>query len=91
MNKRYKIHEVICTIGNFGKDIVTEPLIRCKNCKWWEPTGDGSEGKCSYPIQGFVHVDWRFDEMLWLYRVTKSHYFCGDGERKDDGGEKNVG
>lgn len=42
------------------------PVVRCKDCKWWEQIDDGQYGYCSPRKYGFYKGDW----------------FCADGERR---------
>lgn len=44
------------------------PVVRCKDCKWFRDSNG---------IDGFCYCD-------RIYRRCGTHWFCADGERKED-------
>jgi hypothetical protein len=58
----------------------TIPVIRCKNCKYWEPQWAGSSGTCRAAQYGHVSNDWGIT-------ITRTHgpdWYCADAELKED-------
>lgn len=60
----------IVTDGDETKAEVVGELIRCRDCKWYEP----SYRECTSP-----NWDMRTDE----YFVVPAGFYCGWGERKE--------
>lgn len=56
------------------------PVVRCKDCDWWEQTDDGLYGYCHSCKHGFYSANWEIS----IYRRYKEDFFCADGERRTD-------
>lgn len=56
-------------------------IVRCVDCKWWDKKDDAPCGYCMAMKHGFVSSHWE----IGIYRTYKGDFFCADGERKDDG------
>jgi hypothetical protein len=55
------------------------PVVRCKNCKHWEPT-DGIVGICREQV--IMH---EYDGGVFhLYPEHEDNYYCAYGEEKDE-------
>jgi hypothetical protein len=55
------------------------PVVRCKNCKHWEPT-DGIVGICKEQV--IMH---EYDSGVFhLYPEHEDNYYCAYGEEKDE-------
>jgi hypothetical protein len=74
-------YEIIMAIKNHDKapTIDAVPVVRCKNCKHWEPT-DGIVGICKE--QMIMH---EYDSGVFhLYPEHEDNYYCAYGEEKDE-------
>ncbi len=60
--------------------IEAEPVVRCKDCDWWDRIDDGSYGYCHSCKHGFYSANWEIS----IYRRYKEDFFCADGERRTD-------
>ena len=54
-----------CMIGN-GWEI--KELVRCKECRYWQPHEKGIYGDCMYKANGYRRAD----------------FFCADAERRSE-------
>ena len=60
--------------------IEAEPVVRCKDCKWWDKKDDSPYGYCHACKHGHMSEHWEIS----IYRTYKGDWYCADGERKDD-------
>ncbi len=68
-----------------GKETATTsaewvPVVRCKDCRWWDQIDNGSNGYCHACKHAFYSSNWDIS----IYRTCKEDWYCADGERKDD-------
>ena len=56
------------------------PVIRCKDCKWWDAKDNSSYGYCMAMKHGYFSSNWE----IGIYRTYKGDWFCADGERKEE-------
>ena len=56
------------------------PVVRCKDCGWWDRIDDGPYGYCHACKHGFYSTNWEIS----IYRRYKEDFFCADGERRTD-------
>lgn len=61
--------------------IEAEPVVRCKDCKWWDKKHDSPYGYCHACKHGHRSEHWEIN----IYRIYKGDWYCADGERKDGG------
>ena len=54
------------------------PVVRCKNCKWWDKEPDAVYGYCHACKHGYHSSNWE----IGIYRKYKADWFCANGERK---------
>ena len=54
------------------------PLVRCKDCKWWDKKDDSNYGYCHACKHEYYSDHWE----IGIYRTYKGNWFCADGERK---------
>ena len=57
------------------------PVVRCKDCKYWERKDGLVIGYCGAAKHGYHSTNWD----IGIYRLTMDTGYCSDGERKDDG------
>ena len=55
------------------------PVVRCKECRWWDKIGDSPIGYCHACKHGYCSSHWEIS----IHRTYKGDFFCADGERKD--------
>lgn len=55
------------------------PVIRCKDCKWWDEKEGSPYGYCMAMKHGYFSSNWE----IGIYRTYKGDWFCADGERKE--------
>lgn len=53
------------------------PLVRCKDCKWWDKKDDSNYGYCHACKHGYHSDHWE----IGIYRTYKDDWFCADGEK----------
>lgn len=56
------------------------PVVRCKDCRWWDNSDDSPFGYCMAVKHGYMSENWE----IGIYRLYKGDFYCADGERKDD-------
>ena len=56
------------------------PVVRCKDCKWWDKKDDAPYGYCMAMKHGFVSSHWE----IGIYRTYKGDFYCADGERREE-------
>ena len=54
------------------------PVVRCKDCKWWDQINNGPYGYCHACKHGYYSSNWEIN----IYRRYKEDWFCADGERR---------
>ena len=57
-----------------------EELVRCKECRWWEPKKYGLQGYCYAAKHGHYSRNWE----IGIYRLYGPDFYCADGERRED-------
>lgn len=55
------------------------PVVRCKDCKWWDKKDGSNYGYCHACKQGYSSDHWE----IGIYRTYKGDWFCADGEMKE--------
>ena len=55
-----------------------EPIVRCKDCKWWDKKDGANYGYCHACKHGYYSDHWE----IGIYRTYKGDFFCADGERR---------
>ena len=53
------------------------PVVRCKDCKWWDKKGESPYGYCHACKHGYSSPNWE----IGIYRTYKGDFFCADGEK----------
>lgn len=56
------------------------PVVRCKDCIWWDNSEDSLYGYCMAMKHGYMSENWE----IGIYRRYKGDFYCADAERKDD-------
>ena len=77
------------TIGDLLNDCINGDIptvdavevVRCKDCKYWERKDGLVIGYCGAAKHGYKSTNWD----IGIYRMTMDTGYCSDGERKDDG------
>ena len=57
--------------------IEAEPVIKCKDCRWFDKTEDSSYGYCHAMKHGYYSEHWEIS----IYRRYKEDFYCADGEK----------
>ena len=73
--------EVAMAVEN-APTIDAVPVVRCKDCKWWDKTDNGF-GYCMAMKHGYMSENWE----IGIYRTYKGDFYCADGERGDSDDE----
>lgn len=82
------LHDSFCSWHDFNTvmhaldeapTIDAVPVVRCKDCKWWDKRRDSPYGYCHACKHGHRSEHWE----IGIYRVYKGDWFCADGERRD--------
>ena len=61
--------------------IEAEPVVRCRDCRWWEDMyGNGIKGYCHACKHGYHSPTWE----IGIRRTTDPDFYCGDGERTEE-------
>ena len=60
------------------------PVVRCKDCKWWDcktwdEKGEPLYGYCNACKHGHYSPNWEIS----INRKYKADWFCADGERRE--------
>lgn len=95
-----KLHCDVLKINDEGDEIVfvyqsdidaaptvdAVPVVRCRDCKWWDKKPDSLYGYCH------AYKYWHLSERLkiGIYRVYKGDWFCADGERREDDAKEST-
>ena len=56
------------------------PVVRCRDCKWWDKKDESPYGYCHACKHGHWSEHWEIS----IYRTYKGDWYCADGERKYD-------
>lgn len=56
------------------------PVVRCKDCKWWDEDENDPYGYCMAMKHGYMSARWE----IGIYRKYKGDFYCADGERSTD-------
>ncbi len=56
------------------------PVVRCKDCRWWDNSEDSPYGYCMAMKHGYMSENWE----IRIYRLYKGDFYCADAERKED-------
>ena len=59
------------------------PVVRCRDCRWWDKIEDSSMGYCHACKHAHYSRNWEIS----IYRTHKWDFFCADGERKEGDGD----
>lgn len=70
----------VCDILDYMTPIDAEPVVRCKDCRWWDNSEDSPYGYCMAMKHGYMSKNWE----IGIYRRYKGDFYCADAERKDD-------
>ena len=64
---------------DFAPIIDAVPVVRCKDCRWWDKTDNGF-GYCHAEKHCHISAHWEIS----IFRTYRGDHFCADGEREDD-------
>lgn len=56
------------------------PVVRCKDCRWWDKSEDSPFGYCMAMKHGYMSANWE----IGIYRRYKGDFYCADGEREEN-------
>lgn len=56
------------------------PVVRCKDCKWWDKSEDSPFGYCMAIKHGYFSKNWE----IGIYRRYKGDFYCADAERSKE-------
>lgn len=59
------------------------PVVRCRECRWWDQKEDSQYGYCYACRHNFFSSNWEIS----IRRTYREDFFCADGERKDGDGD----
>lgn len=59
--------------------IEAEPVIHCKDCRWWDKSEGSTLGYCHAAKHGYYSSNWEIS----IYRTHKENFYCGDAERRE--------
>ena len=79
----YDAHQIIGDIEDFPT-IDAVPVVRCKDCRWWDSDGEHSYGYCMAMKHGYFSRNWEIS----IHRKYRDDWFCADGERRTDETDK---
>lgn len=68
------------TMVEYAPTIDAVPVVRCKNCRWWDNSEDSPFGYCMAMKHGYMSKNWE----IGIYRRYKGDFYCADAERKDN-------
>lgn len=54
-----------------------EPVVRCKDCRWWVHEDDSKFGYCNACKHGYFSKHWEIS----IYRKYKADWYCAYGEK----------
>lgn len=60
---------------------LSEDIIRCKDCKWWDTTEAMPFGYCLAAKHGYYSRHWEIN----IRRTYDANFYCADAERKENG------
>ena len=67
------------TMVEYAQTIDAVPVVRCKDCRWWDKTDNGF-GYCHAEKHCHISAHWEIS----IFRTYRGDHFCADGERKDN-------
>lgn len=68
-------------IKAFRKTVDVKPIIRCKDCKWWDRKSEDSPmGYCHACKHGYYSRHWEIN----IHRTYEADFFCADAEPKEE-------
>lgn len=73
--------ELIAKMIEDAPTIDAVPVVRCKDCKWWNKEEDANYGYCYAAKHCYFSPNWEIS----IYRTHKGDFFCADGKRRQDG------
>ena len=53
------------------------PVVRCKDCKWWDKIEDSPFGYCMAMKHGYMSTNWE----IGIYRRYKGDFYCADAKK----------
>lgn len=68
------------TMVEYAQTTDAVPVVRCKDCRWWDNSEDSPFGYCMAIKHGYMSENWE----IGIYRRYKGDFYCADGERKDN-------
>lgn len=71
------------TMVEYAQTIDAVPVVRCKDCRWWDNSEDSPYGYCMAMKHGYMSENWE----IGIYRTYKGDFYCADGERGDSDDE----
>ena len=79
--KRKEDHQMISThlIWN-APTVDAVPVVRCKDCRWWDKSEDSPFGYCMAMKHGYMSANWE----IGIYRRYKGDFYCADGEKEKE-------
>ena len=60
------------------------PVVRCRECKWWERMESSPLGYCHACKHGHYSAHWEIS----IRRTYPEDWFCADAERKEKDGDE---
>lgn len=54
------------------------PVVRCRECRWWDKIGDSPIGYCHACKHGYYSSNWEIS----INRKYRGDFYCANGERK---------
>lgn len=73
------LKQTISDINNMPT-VYAEPIVRCKDCRWFDKTEDSSYGYCHAMKHAYLSKNWE----IRIYRTYKEDFYCADGERREE-------
>ena len=61
-----------------------EPIIRCKDCKWYDTTEEMTYGYCEAIKHSYYSRKWEIN----IHRTYPPDFYCADAELKDEEGDE---
>lgn len=78
--ERWNVPDFVYESIKNAPTIDAEPVVKCKDCKWFDKTEDPSYGYCHAMKHGYYSRHWEIS----IYRKYKEDFYCADGEVKHE-------